>query len=552
MRRARAAHPRADRASYLDAGARRRRVRLHRRLRRQAADGRHLRAASACRRPTATSCAGSPTCSCTARTASTTCRPPGIEAAHHALRLLRRHARRAAPAAPTDDLTSALLDAEIDGDRLTDEEIIGVPLPHGGGRQRDHHQAARQRAVLGAGATPTSGPGRSPTPTAIARLGRGDAALRHVEPDARPHRRRRTSSCTARRIPGGRRGCCCSSARPTATTGVFPDADELRPRPRHAAASSLSFGGGRHFCLGANLARLEAQRRARRAGHAGSRTFEVDAAGAARASTPSTCAASPPCRSRWRCADAQVRPTPTAGPPSSPAPPRASAPPPRWRSPRPAIPVALGARRHRPSARSSPTQIRDARRRGGRAAPRRHRRRLGRRRSPRRATSELGDVEVVVSNAGDVAPGADPRGRHRPLRPRRSTSTSSAPTAWSARVRAGHGRAPARRLRLRDLRRAPSAPRPFMSPYAAASAGSRAWRRPMQMELEGTGVRVRIVRPGRPRPRWACDWDAPTVADVRHRAVERVGPRPAPALPAAVGRRRRRSSPSSARRAACT
>ena len=60
---------------------------------------------------------------------------------------------------PTDDLTSALLEAEIDGDRLTDEEIIGVPVPDGDRWQRDHHQTACQRRILGLQEPRSAGPG---------------------------------------------------------------------------------------------------------------------------------------------------------------------------------------------------------------------------------------------------------------------------------------------------------------------------------------------------------------------------------------------------------
>ena len=49
--------------------------RLRRRIRRKAADGRHLRADGRPRRPTATGCGPGPTASCTATKASPTCRP---------------------------------------------------------------------------------------------------------------------------------------------------------------------------------------------------------------------------------------------------------------------------------------------------------------------------------------------------------------------------------------------------------------------------------------------------------------------------------------------
>ena len=57
-------------------------------------------------------------------------------------------------------------------------------------------------------------------------------------------------------------------------------------------------------------------------------------------------------------------------------------------------------------------------------------------------------------------------------------------------------------------------PRPFMSAYAASKWGLEGMAQSMQMELEGTGVRASIVRPG---PTWSemgTDWDDSAAADV--------------------------------------
>ena len=48
---------------------------------------------------------------------------------------------------PSDDLTSALIEAEIDGDRLSRRGRHRVPVPDGRRRQRDHDQAAGPRAL---------------------------------------------------------------------------------------------------------------------------------------------------------------------------------------------------------------------------------------------------------------------------------------------------------------------------------------------------------------------------------------------------------------------
>lgn len=53
-------------------------------------------------------------------------------------------------------------------------------------------------------------------------------------------------------------------------------------------------------------------------------------------------------------------------------------------------------------------------------------------------------------------------------------------------------------------------PRPFQVGYTASKAGIEGAARALQMELEGTGVRASIVRPGPARTEMGWDWD-PTV-----------------------------------------
>jgi NAD(P)-dependent dehydrogenase (short-subunit alcohol dehydrogenase family) len=61
--------------------------------------------------------------------------------------------------------------------------------------------------------------------------------------------------------------------------------------------------------------------------------------------------------------------------------------------------------------------------------------------------------------------------------------------------------------------------RPFMSSYATGKWGLEGMAHSMQMELEGTGVRVTLVRPG---PTWSdmgTDWDDEAAAEVLNQWV---------------------------------
>jgi cytochrome P450 len=155
---------------------------------------------------------------------------------------------------PLGDLTSALLDAEIDGDRLTDDEIAGFLFLliiagnetttkllgsawYWAWRNRD------QRAV------PFGDPQRVPdwveetlrydtSTQMLARLARADVPLHGGA------------------IPsGGRVLLLVGSA--NRDPRVFPEADAYRIG--RDTSEIASFGFGRHFCLGAALARLESR-----------------------------------------------------------------------------------------------------------------------------------------------------------------------------------------------------------------------------------------------------------------------------------------------------
>jgi NADP-dependent 3-hydroxy acid dehydrogenase YdfG len=127
-------------------------------------------------------------------------------------------------------------------------------------------------------------------------------------------------------------------------------------------------------------------------------------------------------------------------------------------------------------------------------------------------TADLGDIEVLVSNAGHVAPGIV----HEVQSERFAAEIDLNLVGAHRLVRAF---VPAMVERTRgDVVFVSSdvavRARPFMSSYAAGKWGLEGMAHAMQMELEGSGVRVSIVRPG---PTWSemgTDWDDEEAAAV--------------------------------------
>lgn len=127
-------------------------------------------------------------------------------------------------------------------------------------------------------------------------------------------------------------------------------------------------------------------------------------------------------------------------------------------------------------------------------------------------TADLGDIEVVVSNAGALAPGTV----HEVESERFAREIDLNLIGAHRLVRAFVPGMVARRRG--DLVFVSSdvavRARPFMSSYAAGKWGLEGMAHAMQMELEGTGVRASIVRPG---PTWSemgTDWDPEEAAAV--------------------------------------
>ncbi len=155
---------------------------------------------------------------------------------------------------PTEDLTSALLDAEIDGDRLSAEEIIGFMF----------------LMVVAGNETTTKLLGN-----ALYWAGRDPAEYAKVqaEPELVPDwveetlRYDTSSQLVARsaatdiemygqRIPEGAKVLLLIGSA-NRDSEVFDDGDTYRI-DRADKGNLASFGAGVHFCLGAHLARLEA------------------------------------------------------------------------------------------------------------------------------------------------------------------------------------------------------------------------------------------------------------------------------------------------------
>ncbi len=181
-------------------------------------------------------------------------------------------------ATPTDDITSALLAAEIDGDRLTDDEIIGfLFLMVVAGNETTTKLLANawywgwmnpdQRDK------PFADPGRIPmwieetlrydtSSQMLARIATEDIELYD------------------RVIPAGDRVVLLVGSA-NRDPRVFADADRYDLDRAEPLPQLASFGFGRHFCLGASLARLEA-RVALEELVAAFSTYDIDPAGLAR------------------------------------------------------------------------------------------------------------------------------------------------------------------------------------------------------------------------------------------------------------------------------
>jgi NADP-dependent 3-hydroxy acid dehydrogenase YdfG len=130
---------------------------------------------------------------------------------------------------------------------------------------------------------------------------------------------------------------------------------------------------------------------------------------------------------------------------------------------------------------------------------------------------EFGAIEVVVSNAGVLSPGSV-----HTTDPARFAEEINLNILGAQRL--VHAFTPGMVERRRgDLVFVSSdvavRARPFVASYAAGKWGLEGMVHAMQMELEGTGVRASIVRPG---PTWSemgSDWDAELGAEVLNKWV---------------------------------
>jgi NADP-dependent 3-hydroxy acid dehydrogenase YdfG len=129
-----------------------------------------------------------------------------------------------------------------------------------------------------------------------------------------------------------------------------------------------------------------------------------------------------------------------------------------------------------------------------------------------KVTAELGDVEVVVSNAALIGPGA-----------LLDTDVDRLTRELDVNVVGPHRLVRAFVGDMVERRRGDIVfvssdtairPRPFMGGYSATKSALEGLVGSLQMELEGTGVRASVVRPG---PTWSemgMDWDADAAARV--------------------------------------
>lgn len=128
------------------------------------------------------------------------------------------------------------------------------------------------------------------------------------------------------------------------------------------------------------------------------------------------------------------------------------------------------------------------------------------------ADAQLGPIEVVVSNAGEVAP---------------ATALGIEPAVFAEQMQVNlvgaHHLVRAIGPSMVEHRRGDIVfvtsdvvrlPRTYMAAYVASKHGLEGLARAMQMELEGTGVRTGIVRPGPASTEQGRTWDPAVIDEV--------------------------------------
>ena len=160
---------------------------------------------------------------------------------------------------PSDDLTSALLHAEDEGQRMTDEEITAfLFLMVVAGNETTtkllgnavYHLATQPRQLAEVLTDPD---GAEPVSSWIEETLRYDTSTQFLARQLRGDLTRHGLTAPA----GSKVLLALGAANHDDRVFAHPERFDLH-RPATELAQILSFGGGRHFCLGANLARLEA------------------------------------------------------------------------------------------------------------------------------------------------------------------------------------------------------------------------------------------------------------------------------------------------------
>jgi cytochrome P450 len=156
--------------------------------------------------------------------------------------------------APRDDLLQAMINAEEQGDALSEEELLGnCVLLMAAGHGTTMHLIGNGTLALLRNPSQLQRLREEPTlmPSAVAELLRYDSPVQMTSRKAKEDMR-----IGDKHISEGQEVIMCTGAA-NHDPAQFSDPDRLRldrPENRH-----LSFGLGIHFCLGAPLARLEAE-----------------------------------------------------------------------------------------------------------------------------------------------------------------------------------------------------------------------------------------------------------------------------------------------------